>query len=298
MDEQVTVKEEEKDTVKTTKCLNCGTEFEGNFCPHCGQKADTGRFTVRFIFQNFILGILSNDGGVWFTIKNLFTRPGQMMVDIINGKRKSYFSPFPMLFLTLSLYVVIFSFTGSRDGDFDGWDDEDGVEVEIKRDSLDNADSTSFGAEHVRKQLLKQKAKNMVVYSIKFLQKHYTACFVFTIPVYILAARWGFGRKNRRKYNWGEYCIPMVYSLILLVLYRCLMSIVFYFSPPVADKMDSYLFLVNIVVFTACFKKMMGYNLLVTAWRSFMTFVLYWILIISIIVLLAVCAVFIVFATV
>lgn len=280
---------EEEISVKTTKCLNCGTEFEGKFCPECGQKADTGRFTVRFIFTNLIQGILSNDGGVWFTIKNLFTRPGQMMVDIINGKRKSYFSPFPMLFLALSLYVVIFSFTGSRKSDFEGLFDED--TVEIPRDSLNLSD------EQVRTQMIVTKAKSFVVYSLKFLQKNFTACFVFTIPVYILAARMGYGRKNRRKYNWGEYCIPMVYSLILLVLYRCLMSIAFYFSPPVADKMDNYTFLVNIVVFTACFKKMMGFNLLATAWRSFMTFVLYWILLLSIICLLAVCGLLIVYAT-
>lgn len=287
MDEQVSVKEN-----KITKCLNCGTEFEGKFCPECGQKADTGRFTVRFIFRNFIQGILSNDGGVWFTLKNLFTRPGQMMLDIIHGKRKSYFSPFPMLFLALSLYVVIFTFTGSRDVDFGDVLDEDAIEIAINHDSI-NLDDTQ-----ARKQVMKQKAKNAVVYSVKFLQRHYTACFIFTIPAYILAARLGFGRKNRRKYNWGEYCIPMVYSLILLVLYRCLMSIAFYFSPTVADKMDGYMFVVNIVVFTACFKKMMGYNLFVTAWRSFMTLVLYWILIISIICLLAVCGVLIFYAIV
>ena len=290
MDEQVTVKEEEKDTVKTTKCLNCGTEFEGNFCPECGQRADTKRFTIRFIFTNLLQAILSNDGGVWITLKSLFTRPGQMMVDIINGKRKSYFSPFPMLFLTLSLYVIIFSFTGSKKEAFESMMIDDPLEISIDSTTLDSKANIRLNAMN--------KVKYYIARSLKLYQNNYTACFILTIPVYILAARLSYGRQNRRKYNWGEYCIPMVYSLVLLVLYRCLMSIVFYFSPPVADKMDSYLFLVNIVVFTACFKKMMGYNLLVTAWRSFMTFVLYWILIISIIVLLAVCAVFIVFATV
>ena len=287
MEENSAIKE-----TKVTKCLNCGAEFQGKFCPECGQKADTGRFTVKFIFKNFIQGILSNDGGVWFTLKNLFTRPGQMMLDIIHGKRKSYFSPFPMLFLALSLYVVIFTFTGSRDADFGDVFDEDAIEIAINHDSIELDDVQA------RKQVIKQKAKNVIVYSVRFLQRHYTACFIFTIPAYILAARLGFGRKNRRKYNWGEYCIPMVYSLILLVLYRCLMSIAFYFSPLVADKMDSYMFLVNIVVFTACFKKMMGYNLFVTAWRSFMTLVLYWILIVSIICLLAVCGVLMFYAIV
>jgi Protein of unknown function (DUF3667). len=100
--------------VKTTKCLNCGTEFEGDFCPKCGQSADTGRFTMRFIFENLLAAFLSKDGGIWFTIKNLFSRPGAMIVEILNGKRRKYFSPFSMLFCSLTLYVLILSISGSH----------------------------------------------------------------------------------------------------------------------------------------------------------------------------------------
>ena len=39
---------------KTTHCLNCGKEFEGNFCPKSGQSADTGRFTLKFIWENLL----------------------------------------------------------------------------------------------------------------------------------------------------------------------------------------------------------------------------------------------------
>ena len=93
------------------KCLNCGNEFEGKFCPECGQRADTGRFTMRFIFENLAAAIISRDGSIWFTLKNLFARPASMIVDILNGKRKRYFSPFPMLFLALTLYILITSVT-------------------------------------------------------------------------------------------------------------------------------------------------------------------------------------------
>lgn len=288
MDEQVTVKEEEKDTVKTTKCLNCGTEFEGKFCPECGQRADTKRFTIKFIFTNLLQAILSNDGGVWITLKSLFTRPGQMMVDIINGKRKSYFSPFPMLFLALSLYVIIFSFTGSKKMDYDGMLDE--VSVEIANNDTTTLDSKA----NIRLNAM-NKVKYYIARSLKLYQNNYTACFILTIPVYILAARLSYGRQNRRKYNWGEYCIPMVYSLVLLVLYRCLMSIVFYFSHTMADKMDDFMFVINIVVFTICFKKMMGFKTLKTVWRSFLVLVFYWILIISILSILVFSGIFIVY---
>ena len=261
---------------KIVKCLNCGTEFKGNFCPQCGQSADTKRFTIRFIFTNLLKAILSNDGGIWVTLKSLFTRPGQMMVDIIDGKRKSYFSPFPMLFLTLSLYVIIFTFTGSQDIDFDSLmgDDEAKVTVNV--------------GEKTHEQILADKTKLFIINALKLYSKNYTAAFILTIPIYIMAARVSFGKKNRKKYNWGEYCIPIVYSLILLVLYRCLMSIVYYFSPEMSEKMGQLMVVLNIIVFTATFNKMFDFNVKKMLWRSFLTIVFYWVFLIALVLLVAI----------
>ncbi|MBR6093330.1 MAG: DUF3667 domain-containing protein [Bacteroidales bacterium] len=271
MDELVTVKEEQKNTVKITKCLNCETEFEGNFCPHCGQKADTGRFTVRFIFQNFILGILSNDGGVWFTLKNLFTRPGQMMIDIINGKRKSYFSPFPMLFLTLSLYVVIFAFTGSKDDDFNV-------------SNLEKVEATVENQENTDYNILRDKVISYVIVFNNLYKNHYATVMVLTIPLYLFASRISYGRNNRKKYNWGEYCIPVVYATILVFLYRCLLSIIFAISDKLYDFLDNLVWVVFWAAFTACFKKMLGFSIVKTVWRTVLMCVVYYAVIILMIV--------------
>ena len=267
MDEIVTAKEE-KETVKTTKCLNCGTEFQGKFCPECGQSADTKRFTVRFIFENLLRAILSNDGGVWITLKSLFTRPGKMMLDIIQGKRKSYFSPFPMLFLTLSLYVIIFTFTGSKKADFEGLVDDSPTELAI--------DTTNMTPEQMETQLLVHKAEVLVADTLKIYSKNYTSFFILTIPVYLLSARVVYGKRNRKKYNWGEYSIPIVYSLILLILFKCLVSIAYYISTDVADMLDNFTVIINIIAFTACFKKMVEFSTLKTIWRSFLLLVFYW----------------------
>lgn len=253
---------------KVTKCLNCGTEFEGKFCPQCGQSADTKRFTVRFIFENLLRAILSNDGGVWITLKSLFTRPGTMMLDIIHGKRKSYFSPFPMLFLTLSLYVIIFTFTGSKNNDFGSIVNDSPTELAV--------DTTNMTQEQIESQQMVHKAKILVANVMKMYSKHYTAFFILTIPVYLLSARVVYGKKNRKKYNWGEYSIPMVYSLILLILFKCLVSIAYYISSNMADVMDNFTVIVNIIAFTACFKKMVEFSTLKTVWRSFLLLVFYW----------------------
>lgn len=258
------------ETKVTTKCLNCGTEFHGKFCPECGQRADTQRFTIKSIFQNFILGILSNDGGVWITVKSLFTHPGQMMIDILNGKRRSYFSPFPMLFLTLSIYVIISTFTGSYVKFSKSiFDDDEEIVVTADDTNPDNIEA--------------QRVLYILKQTLEFADNHYSLVYILTIPVYLFSARICFGKKNRKRYNWGEYCIPMIYSLIMVVLYRCLPAIVYSFSPKYSGIMGNYTFLVNIATATACFRKMLDFGYRKMIWRSFLLMVLYWAIVILLI---------------
>ncbi len=258
------------ETKVTTKCLNCGTEFHGKFCPECGQRADTQRFTIKSIFQNFILGILSNDGGVWITVKSLFTHPGQMMIDILNGKRRSYFSPFPMLFLTLSIYVIISTFTGSYVKFSKSiFDDDEEIVVTADDTNPDNIEA--------------QRVLYILKQTLEFADNHYSLVYILTIPVYLFSARICFGKKNRKRYNWGEYCIPMIYSLIMVVLYRCLPAIVYSFSPKYSGIMGNYTFLVNIATATACFRKMLDFGYRKMIWRSFLLMILYWAIVILLI---------------
>lgn len=253
-----------KDSVANTKCLNCGTEFEGKFCPECGQRADTGRFTIKSIFQNLLVAILSIDGGAWITLKSLFTRPGSMVVDILNGKRKRYFSPFPMLFLILALYIMVFSFSGSNNIDWDNMIDSTEEEVEFVE-----ADDSKI----IEKDILE-----LVKVSYIFYFNHYTAFSVLTIPLYLLGARVFYGRQNRKRYYWGEYIVPIVYSLIIVILYRCLSDIVYCFSHDLYGKIQSawVIVIVNTTALTMCFKKMIGFSAVKTFWRSLLVMFMYY----------------------
>lgn len=88
-------------------CKNCGTEFSGNYCNNCGQKAKVGRLTFRSVIDNWAYGLTNCDTGILYTCKELFTRSGHMVADYIRGKRVIYFQPFPMLFITAGLYGLI-----------------------------------------------------------------------------------------------------------------------------------------------------------------------------------------------
>ena len=252
---------------KTTQCLNCGTEFEGNFCPECGQSAETGRFTMRFIFENLLAAFLSKDGGIWFTLKNLFTRPGAMVVEILNGKRRKYFSPFPMLFFALTVYILLASVTGSRDNYRQA--EQSYSNIEITKDGESDEQSKDYTERYNR---IRRMGSNF----IKFYNNHYTVVFMLTLPLFLFAARVCYGKSNRRRYYRAEYLVAITYSMVIVVIFLWLVSLMYLFSQSISDRMSSFMPFAFVVAFTFCFRQMMGFSIRKTFWRSLLTVVLYY----------------------
>lgn len=89
------------------KCKNCGEELCGDYCYRCGQKASTGRLTMRYFYHELAYSFTHADRrGIFFTLKALFTRPGYMLRDYILGRRANYFRPFPLLIILATLYGI------------------------------------------------------------------------------------------------------------------------------------------------------------------------------------------------
>lgn len=90
--------------VKTENCLNCTNPITDRFCPKCGQKTSIHRYSIKhFIKHDLIHGIWHVDNGIFFTIKELFTRPGHSIREFVNGKRVGYFSFVTLLLLILTI---------------------------------------------------------------------------------------------------------------------------------------------------------------------------------------------------
>lgn len=270
-----------------TKCLNCGTEFGGKYCPECGQSAETDRFTMKFIWENLQSALLGKDGGIWFTVKNLFTRPGAMIVEILNGRRKQYFSPFPMLFLSLTLYVLVLSFSGSHDSyrKLENEFHKQEMEIEVSNDNnLAEGTETEQGDEI--KAAAKKSLKSIFVYALSFYNNHYTLVYMLTIPLFVAATRSCYGKANRKRYNRAEYVVAIAYALVIVVLYRCLLSLVYLVSPDVSEDLGFTMPFVIATVFTVCFNKMMGFSIAKTAWRSVLASTFYFIML-SILIMIA-----------
>lgn len=97
---------------KETACLNCGNNFEGNYCPYCGQKATTKRLMLGEMLSHFLITFFGGDNIFLRTCHDLFVRPGDMQRDYLLGKRVRYKNPFQMFLYTITLYAVISYVTG------------------------------------------------------------------------------------------------------------------------------------------------------------------------------------------
>ncbi|HFI4795730.1 TPA: DUF3667 domain-containing protein [Elizabethkingia anophelis] len=88
----------------TNNCLNCNEELVGKYCNNCSQPASTHRFSLSHVFKHdFVHGIFHFDKGFFFTIKELFTRPGHSIREYVQGKRVKHFNYFATVLLLLTI---------------------------------------------------------------------------------------------------------------------------------------------------------------------------------------------------
>lgn len=95
------------ETPEAHKCLGCGKEYQGNYCPNCGQSHRVGRLTTKRLLTETLPDILNMETQFGRTCIALFRRPGQMIMDYIRGNRVQYHKPIPMLFVLASALIVI-----------------------------------------------------------------------------------------------------------------------------------------------------------------------------------------------
>ena len=89
------------------ECTTCGTHFEGNYCPRCGQSAQIGRYSFKKAFLLFLDVWGVGNRGMFRSIRDLLLRPGYMIRDYIRGMQMAYFPPFKMLFLLCTLSILV-----------------------------------------------------------------------------------------------------------------------------------------------------------------------------------------------
>lgn len=92
------------------QCLNCGTplDLSDRYCHNCGQRNSTKRLTAFDYFNELLMSLVTFDSRIYYTVYDLFFKPGTISRNYIAGKRVRYANPF-RFFLSVSIIFFLLS---------------------------------------------------------------------------------------------------------------------------------------------------------------------------------------------
>ncbi|ATP56587.1 hypothetical protein CPT03_08930 [Pedobacter ginsengisoli] len=93
---------------KEHNCLNCGQTVEKHYCSNCGQ----ANLELKENFWQFISHSIAHyfhfDNKFFQTLSPLLTKPGQVTLDYLAGKRARYINPVSMyIFVSIVYFIVV-----------------------------------------------------------------------------------------------------------------------------------------------------------------------------------------------
>lgn len=227
-------------------CLNCGTAFTGDYCPCCGQKASTGRITVKRSVQRLLAAMASLDGRFLKTMGNLFWRPGHLVRDYITGKRAMYVHPVSLLSALVAIYIFLIFAFGMEAG-----------KVEIV--------SEDIISENVHSTTLKSLISHMNVMLGNKVVSSLLSAFVCLFPFALMFWRKRIPTpansiscgKDSIRLNLAEHFCALVYTACLYFTLSFVLKLAQYagLSNPAASNLDILLYvLMPIVVYKQLYK--------------------------------------------
>jgi hypothetical protein len=91
------------------KCSKCNTELNSKFCPDCGNPTQLKRIDGHYIIHE-IEHVLHFERGILFTIRELLTKPGQMVNDYLFSDRSRLVKPIIFVIVASLLYTLTVHF--------------------------------------------------------------------------------------------------------------------------------------------------------------------------------------------
>ena len=210
-------------------CQSCGTVYQGNYCPRCGQSARIGRFSFKTALMLFIDVWGLGNRSMFRTIRDLMLRPGYMIRDYLRGCQSAYFPPFKMFFI-----LATFSWLLSHGLDF--WTEEPGSQVENRQTESNEAtslptDSLASWKDKEGDVRINGKAFDRKTFQqvrkLPDLEKKNPALFALFSLILMSAPFYLFVRKcpNIPDLRYSEHLVAMVYTSNMYSLYRILATI-------------------------------------------------------------------------
>jgi hypothetical protein len=89
-------------------CPNCSRRSDEEYCPRCGQqRRREGDLSVRHVWRQVIHETFDVDGRILGSIKLLLTRPGQLTLDFLEGRRVRHVHPLKLFLVMSAIYFLL-----------------------------------------------------------------------------------------------------------------------------------------------------------------------------------------------
>lgn len=194
-------------------CGTCGEEFQGNYCPRCGQSSKIGRYSFKAALLLFLDVWGMGNRGMFRTLRDLILRPGYMIRDYISGMQMAYFPPFKLLFLLTALTLVVQSGINLKGENYFESDEEQVVKEPA--DSIAKKQAHTTYHEHF------DRAQNDLIQGLRNLGEKNPSLFWLLMLAMLSAPLYPLFRKcpTIPDLRFSELIITLVYTYDMFALY-------------------------------------------------------------------------------
>jgi hypothetical protein len=100
-------------TGEIISCKNCGTNFSGNYCNHCGEQVHKEEHKkLHYVFDETFHFLTHLDNKFLRSIRLVLFKPGYLSLQYCNGIRKKYFKPIGLFIICVVIYLFFPAFKG------------------------------------------------------------------------------------------------------------------------------------------------------------------------------------------
>lgn len=250
-------------SVEEHDCTTCGTHFEGNYCPRCGQSSRIGRYSFKNAFLLFLDVWGLGNRGMFRTLRDLILRPGYMIRDYLQGMQMAYFPPFKMFFLLIALSLLVqtgFNIRGVNRIDESIEMIDKTTAISAGQDHTKNEKEIQMQTTYYTKAIITWTYKHMTIVTLAFL-------LLFSGPLYLFFRH----SPNIPDMRFSEFFVSVIYFTNMTSIYSIIWD--FFCGNIYFETCLSLLAIIPL-------KQLSGYGYWRTIWKTLLAFILFWIIII------------------
>jgi hypothetical protein len=89
-------------------CLNCDKKMprKAGFCPHCGQRNNLGRVTMRELVERLWIAVMHLDGKLVKSLRDV-VMPARITTQYFMGRQKRYFNPIRFFGVVMLFFLLV-----------------------------------------------------------------------------------------------------------------------------------------------------------------------------------------------